>query len=266
MIRDLLRDRPVFGTIIRSPAAELVETAAAGGLDFILVDHMHSPTGWETAAAIARASKGCGITAFYRPNTAPEGGGSSSYLAAQCSRALSVGFDGLLVAIESEQDAIAVMSVVDRFWQRKLHASTDNLHANVTQVKEEIRSRLFVVAQFESVAALDELEKVVAIPGFDAVAIANSDVTLEVTGSLDAEDSRFLEIVDQVVGVCRENNLDLWCNTGYGFPSESAMVERAQRLVARGANLVLFQSAEFILLNVIRSMTKRLPSGTTPVR
>jgi hypothetical protein len=79
---------------------------------------------------------------------------------------------------------------------------------------------------------------------------------LEVTGGLDAEDDRVLRHVERVAHTCRERSLLLWCNTGYGFAGQTAMAERGRRLAERGADLVLFQSAEFILTNALRHISK----------
>jgi len=249
------RRQPQYGTILRSAAPELVEVLAGGGLDFLLVDHMHSALSWETTAAIARAARAAGLHAFYRPNGAPETGEAPVYLAAQCNRALSVGFDGLFVSVRDERDAAAVIGVADRFWQRNLHAAAD-FGDDVEAYRKAIRDNLFVIAQFESIASLDHLERVAAIEGLDGLAVANSDLSIEATGGLDAEDDRVLQIVGRVSEVCHEHRLALWCNTGYGFPTASSMAERAHRLVERGADLVLLQSAELILANAIRGITQ----------
>jgi 2-keto-3-deoxy-L-rhamnonate aldolase RhmA len=260
MLRDVLRIRPVFGAIIRTPSAELVETLSSGGLDFVLLDHMHSPASWETASSIARTAKASGLTAFYRPNCAPDLGGSPAYLAAQCSRALSIGFDGLFVPVESVADARAVTSTAERFWQRKLHAPSGRLSSSFAEVKRKIREGLFIVAQFESLAALEELPGVAEVDGIDALAVANSDITVEVTGGLDAQDGRVVDVIQRVEAVCRKHGLALWCNTGYGYPSAEEMVARAAQLTEAGARLVLFQSAEFILSNAIRSIVGAVQS------
>lgn len=266
MLKDLLRVRPVFGTIIRTPAAELVETLAGGGLDFVLLDHMHSPASWETASSIARAAKAMGLTAFYRPNCAPDLGGSPAYLAAQCSRALSVGFDGLFVPVESVADAEAIASTAERFWQRRLHAPSDRLSSHFAETKSQIRRELFVVAQFESVSALEEMARVAEVDGIDALAVANSDITVQITGGLDAQDGRVLDVIQRVEVVCREHGLALWCNTGYGYPSVVEMVERARQLTEAGAGLVLFQSAEFILSSALRSLVGAVQSFPSRAR
>jgi 4-hydroxy-2-oxoheptanedioate aldolase len=248
-----LATKPLAGAIIRSAAPALVDVVVAGGLDFVLVDHMHGPLDWETSAAIARAAKAAGLLGFFRPSGSPETGGAPAYLAAQCQRALSVGFDGLFVSIFDRYDIEAVLGVADRFWQRNLHAAAR--FGDLDAYRKKVREQLVVIAQFESLAALEHLEEVASLPGLDGLAVANSDVTLEATGGLDAEDDRVLRQVERVARACRERSLLLWCNTGYGFAGQSAMSERGRRLIDRGADLILFQSVEFILTNALRDIS-----------
>ena len=67
-------------------------------------------------------------------------------------------------------------------------------------------------------------------------------------------------VVGDALDVCHTKDLALWCNTGYGFPTSSSMAERAGRLVERGADFVLLQSAEFILTNALRGIKHAVPS------
>ncbi|MCU1457891.1 MAG: hypothetical protein JWL73_1983, partial [Actinomycetia bacterium] len=83
-------------------------------------------------------------------------------------------------------------------------------------------------------------------------------ITAELTEGLDAEDDRVIRTVERVKRVCWENNLVLWCNTGYGFPSVEDMRDRGRALADRGANLILFQSAEFILTNSLKWLRREL--------
>jgi 2-keto-3-deoxy-L-rhamnonate aldolase RhmA len=248
MLRDRIRAGPVYGTIVQSPAPRLVEAVASGGLDFILVDHMHSAISWEAASNMAKLARAADLSAFYRPSGTPGVPGTAAYLAAQCLRALSVGFDGLFVSIADETDADAVCATAEHFWNRGTPSGAP------ADARRKAREAIFVIAQFESLSALEHLDAVARLPGLDGLAVANSDVTLEVSDGLDANDGRVVSLVEKVRAACDRHDLALWCNTGYGFPGLSDMADRAERLVGLGVDLVLFQSAEFVLLNAFRQL------------
>ena len=173
---------------------------------------------------------------------------TTAYMAAQCLRALSVGFIACSSPSLTRPTAAAACSTAEHFWNRGAPAGASSKARRVG------RESLFVIAEFESLSALDRLEEVASLPGLDGLAVANSDVTLEVSDSLDANDRRVVTIIERVRAACDEHGLALWCNTGYGFPGLTAMAGRAERLVALGVDLVLFQSAEFVLLNALKQL------------
>jgi 4-hydroxy-2-oxoheptanedioate aldolase len=247
-LRERLRDRCVYGTIIGSPARPLIDAVASGGLDFILIDHMHSAIDWESASALAATARAAGLAAFYRPSHSPGLAGGPAYLASQSLRALSVGFDGLFVSIADESEAEAVCEVAEHYWQRGAGGAPS------PEERQRAREGLFVVAQFESVGAVEHLDQVARTPGLDGLAVANSDITLEVTDRLDADDNRVVSVIERVHDACERHGLSLWCNTGYGFPALTDMAGRAERLRALRANMILFQSAEFVLQNALKQI------------
>lgn len=100
----LRRGETVYGTFWSSPDPGMLEAAALGGLDFVILDREHGALGLETIQQLARAAAGCGISTVVR---------ASGLAWEPLHLPLDVGTEGLLIphVVRAEQAREAVQQV-----------------------------------------------------------------------------------------------------------------------------------------------------------
>jgi 4-hydroxy-2-oxoheptanedioate aldolase len=242
----LAEGKIVTGTLTVSPSPEAIQTIAAAGMDYVIVDQMYGGISWRDAAEMARAARLSGITPMLRLQAEPWAVMDNKQVAVDAGRALSIGYEGLMFSVTSPSEVEAVATVVERSWHRELQVipwTRGEFQAHLDKLREDT----FVCLLIEGKAAYDRAEELAVLGGIDSLFCATTDLSIEFTGSVNSESDETWAAVDHLADLCQKNDLALWANTGMGYSTFPEMVDRATRLVDHGVQMIMFQTSELLL-------------------
>jgi 2-keto-3-deoxy-L-rhamnonate aldolase RhmA len=206
--------------------------AAHAGAEFVLFDAEHTGWGWETLGGLVATTRPTGVPAWIR---IPSAFGSAD-VAAQLVDWAKYPPDG------SRGAAFGV-------------AHDDYRSGDNVATMRKANSDNVVICQIETVAGLEAVEEIAAVPGVDVVWVGHFDLTnsMGIPGQFDHPD--YLAALDRVAKAAADTG------TIAGFMPTS--VEQATDLIGRGFSLLayngdlwLYQQALAAGLTAIRSAAK----------
>lgn len=194
--RELAGGGRVFGTWSNLSSPTAANVAAHGGVDFVILDLEHGPTGLETVEHQVYAAEAGGATAIVRLGEVD---------AAAILRVLDLGAQSLLVShVATPAEAAAVVSAAryapdgDRGlspFTRHHGYSDEGLPEKLRQANEET----FVGVLVEGEEGLNNLAAIAATPGLDLVYLGVYDLSQVVGAPGDLRHPRVVEAVRDAV-------------------------------------------------------------------
>jgi len=226
--------------------------AAHAGAEFVIFDAEHTGWGWETLGDLVATTRPTGAPAWIRV--------PSAFDRTTVSRALDVGANGIMAPMVGSADVAA--QLVD--WAKYPPdgsrgaafgvAHDDYRSGDNVATMRRANSDNVVICQIETVAGLEAVEEIAAVPGVDVVWVGHFDLTnsMGIPGQFDHPD--YLAALDRVAKAAADTG------TVAGFMPTS--VEQATDLVGRGFSLLayhgdlwLYQQALAAGIAAIRSAT-----------
>ena len=197
--RTLAQGRVAVGTMVcemRSPAIALI--MAHAGFDFMFIDMEHGAYTIETVADLIKVARLAGIAPLVR---VPD----PHYFL--LSRPLDAGAMGLMVP--RVEDVTTVESIVRSVKFPPLGSrgcSTFKGHSDYTRVATREftdfqNHEVLVILQIERREAIEEIEKITAVPGVDVCLIGPNDLTLSL-GAESRDDPVVVAAIDRVIAAC----------------------------------------------------------------
>ncbi|MDR1709778.1 MAG: host specificity protein [Candidatus Accumulibacter sp.] len=181
-----------------------VEAMALGGLDYVIIDNEHGPQDIESSVAGILAAESRGITPFLRPR---------GHDRAAILKALDNGAQGLVVPyVRSIEEVLALVErakyrpVGDRGFAG-VRANGFGLAPFAADIRAYFRlmnEQTLLLPQCETRACLDDIEKIVALPGVDGAFVGPYDlsISLDVPGDLDSK--TLLDAAQRVQKACAD--------------------------------------------------------------
>jgi len=228
---------------------------ASSGADFVLFDMEH--TGWstETLKSLFAACGGTNLVPMARVPAA-----QYHFIA----RALDVGAMGIMVPmVESEEQARLVAQSAKYPPVGRRGAAFGVAHDDYAggDVAEKIRTANaegLLIAQIETVAGLEEVERIAAVDAIDVLWIGHFDLTNSLGIPADFEHPAYLAAVQRVLNACRQHH------KAAGFmvasPEEAReKLDQGFRCLAYWGDLWIYQQALSAAMQRIRSERPEAP-------
>jgi 4-hydroxy-2-oxoheptanedioate aldolase len=198
--------RPV-GMFIKFPTIETVELLARAGLDFVIIDMEHAPLGIQTVYHMVAVSERCGMAALVRLR---------GHDTATANTLLDAGASGILVPHCSPYD-IASDLIGDMVFPPAGRRGAGG-GGRATQWgmdgPEEYRrggdEGVVRVPMIEDPEAVEDIERILTIPGLDAAFIGQGDLTQTLGNRDEAQ-----KLVDRALNACLARGIPA-CTTAYG--------------------------------------------------
>ena len=227
--------KPVLGIFVKLNAPGVVELAALGGFDFVVVDCEHGNFTGEQVENLIRAGEAAGVSTMVRTADARE----STIL-----HALDSGAAG--IQIPSLQNA-GQARIAAQFARHAPHGRRGFARANRSASYGMLpldryldqAQRIIVSIHVENREMIDEIDQLCRTPGIDMLFLGTADLSqsLGVMGDPGHVDVR--AAVDRVIRAGRQYGLHI------GAVANN--VEEAATLIARGVNCIVWQSDIAIL-------------------
>ena len=238
----LARDEVVASMTVRLVRTiEIARIARTAGFDSLYVDLEHSSFSLETCGQICMAAVEAGIAPFVRvPANTPD------YIC----RVLEGGALGIIAPhVRSADEARAVVRAAkfSPLGERSNAGGLPHLHFRSFSAPEAyaaLNEATMVIMQFESAAALDKTEEIVAVDGVDLVLLGLNDLLADwgIPGQYD--DPRVRKAYAGTIAACRRHGKH--CGVG-GLSTRPDLVAEFVRMGARyvstGTDLAFLMSA-----------------------
>ena len=238
----LARDEVVASMTVRLiRTIEIARIARTAGFDSLYVDLEHSSFSLETCGQICMAAVEAGIAPFVRvPANTPD------YIC----RVLEGGALGIIAPhVRSADEARAVVrsAKFSPLGERSNAGGLPHLHFRSFSAPEAyaaLNDATMVIVQFESAAALDKTEEIVAVDGVDLVLVGLNDLLADwgIPGQYDHP--RVREVYASTIAACRRHGKH--CGVG-GLSTRPDLVAEFVRMGARyvstGTDLAFLMSA-----------------------
>lgn len=219
---------------------EIARIMRTAGFDWLFIDLEHGATSTETAYSISVAALDAGIAPFVR---VPHGE------LAMGTRCLDAGALGIVIPhVDTAEQARAM---VDAFKFRPLgHRSIGGAYPQfgfaakpAQEVVAALNDATMVVAMIETPQAVENAEKIAAVPGIDALLMGTNDLCLEmdIPGKLDHE--RVVAAIDTVVAACRTHGKAPALGGVYTRDLMKRYLGRGMRMLLAGNDISLLLNA-----------------------
>ena len=231
----------------------LPRIAAAAGAEFVLLDMEH--TGWsvETIRQIIATSRPAETVPMVRVPAC-----EYHFIA----RVLDMGAMGVMVPmVESEEQARRLVASAKYPPDGRRGAAFGIAHdayvlGTVTDTMQAANREQLLIAQIETRAGLENVERIAAVDGIDVLWIGQFDLTssLGIPGQFDRPE--FHDALDRVLAACRRHNRA----AGYmamSVAEAGAMLDRGFRCLAYSGDLWIYQQALREAVAGIRATVKK---------
>lgn len=225
-LKRMIREgQPAVGCWVNLSDPSGVEIIASAGFDWLLIDTEHSPIGPQSLRDTLIACRGSDSVPMVRLM-----GNEPEYF----KMALDLGAYGVIVPmIESGEDARRAVEY-GRYPPAGIRGFSpmraSNYFRRVEEYIKEADQEILLVAQIETIKAVEHVEAIVSTRGIDGIFIGPSDLasSMNLIGQLRHPDVQ--EKIDQVISEVRARGIP------YGIPTTS--LEEFEHFVERGATLL----------------------------
>lgn len=238
--RKLARGKAVFGTMLFEFATRGIgRLTAAAGAEFAVFDMEHSGWGIETIGQLMASTRSTEMVPLVRPPAV-----QYDYI----SRVLDMGAMGIVVPFieEPEQAEFAVRCTRyppdGRRGTAFVVGHDDYAPGDVIEKMRSANAEIMVVVQIESTKGLENVERIAAVKGVDAVWIGQFDLTTSMGIPGNVQHPEFQDAQRRILKACQKAGIA----AGYGsliLDDVVAAKEQGFRFLVYTADLWIYQRA-----------------------
>lgn len=223
-------------------SAEAARLMKSAGYDWLFIDLEHGPTSMENAYSICVAALDAGIAPIVR---VPAG---ELTMGARC---LDGGALGVVIPHVDTPEQAKAMADAFRFppvGHRSIAGGYPHFGfapVATTEVVKGLNEATLVVAMIETPLAVENAEKIAAVPGIDALLIGTNDLALEMGIPGEIEDARVVAAIERVIAACNKHGKSAALGGVYAREPLQRYIARGLRMVLAGNDLgVMFKAAQ----------------------
>jgi 4-hydroxy-2-oxoheptanedioate aldolase len=222
------------------------------GADFVFVDTEHTPLDRGTVAQMCLAYRALGLPVIVRPPS------PDPYEACQV---LDAGATGLLAPYIEHPEQVARLVGATKLRPLKGERLEDvlkdrsRLRPELSRYLDNRNEDNFLMINVESVPALARLDRILAVPGLDAVIVGPHDLSVSLGVPEQYRDPQFEDTLEQIILKVRAMSLGV----GVHFPTDCDLqiqwARRGLNVILHSSDVLLFQHA---LATDIATIRRRL--------
>lgn len=238
----LAAGQTVVGILVFTASPMVVEIAAAGGLDFVILDMEHSAVDMDRAGHLIRAADASGITAFVRVPEVDH---------ALINKLLNLGASGIVLPHANRANCVDLLKAMryapegDR-GACQITRAAGYVRGNWNDYAGTANEEVMAIALVEDAATLVDFEAFAALEGVDAYFLGPTDLSIALgVPGVTFDDPVMAAALEQVVAAARRhrkyamtlvgNNLD----PGYA----NRVAQRGVQMIVLGTDADLFAKA-----------------------
>ena len=247
----LAEGKAVLGTMvaeIRQPA--IMQLLVNGGFDFVIIDNEHGPFNIETIADLSRTAVYLGLTPIVRvPDIA------YPYIA----QALDGGAQGIMApriyTVEQVQQVVNTVKYppVGGRGSALGRGHTGFRGGNVSEIMGQANQESMVVIQIETVAALEAIDEIVAVPGVDSAFIGPNDLSIALGVAGQMTSPVLIAAIERVMDACARHGVTTAIQMN-DMQLATQWASRGIRMISYSAEVGLLSSAGLSATNTLRTV------------
>ncbi len=247
--------RRVFSTAAIAPSTFWPQTVKQAGVDFVFIDTEHVPLSRETLSWMCRTYAALGVPPVVRiPCNDPF----------EACKVLDGGASGVIGPyLETVEQARALVGAAR--WRplkgRRLQEALDDpntLEPELRTYLEQRNADTIVIANIESVPAIENLEAICSVPGLDAVLIGPHDLSCSLGIPEQYTHPRFDEAARTIFRIARSKGVGAGIHFWESIDREVAWSEAGANLVMHSSDLAIVRQT---LKRELDELRGRLGSG-----
>ncbi|MCW5962562.1 MAG: hypothetical protein KIT83_00880 [Bryobacterales bacterium] len=240
-LRKVMHDgQCVFGTLITTPSPHWPVAVRDTGVDFVFIDTEHIPLERTTLAWMCRTYSALDVAPIVRiPSPDPY---------AACV-ALDGGAEGLVAPyVETAEEARLLVGAVRHrplkgsLLKRITHQGETPEEPLGSYIEERCAGNILLL-NIESVPAIESLDAVLAVPGFDGVLIGPHDLSCSLGVPEQYEHPRFLEAVETILRKARSRGYSAGIHYWRGVEPLLHWIRQGANFIVHSADITLFTDA-----------------------
>lgn len=236
-IRAALREgRRVYASAMVSPSSIWPKALQKAGVDFVFIDSEHTPLGRETLSWICQTFNALNIPPVVRiPSPDPY----------EACKVLDGGAGGIIVPYLETAEQTRQLTGVARYRPLKGERLANALR-NPATLEPELREYLahrnahtLLIANIESVPAIENLDEILAVGGLDSVLIGPHDLSCSLGIPEQYSHPRFIDAVKTIFQKARAHNCGAGLHWWKGVHSEMAWAQAGANLMMHSTDVTL---------------------------
>ena len=230
-IKQLIKEgKPVVGSALSCPDPFIAEIMGTIGFDFIVIDMEHSPLSMPELQTMMIALRPTESTIIVRVEWNDM---------VKVKQILDIGAEGIIFPwinnAEEAQQAVATTKYPPVGTRGFGPRRAGIIHGGVPEYAKQANDNILVLGQIEQVEAVDRLDEILPIPGFDGVMVGPADLTLsmgQLPGTVPEETDA---MIGRVLDKCKEHGVAFGMFTGT-FDVAEKWIERGGQIATVGAD------------------------------
>lgn len=265
LIEKLKSGKNVYGTCLTSVAPGWPMILKNAGLDFAFIDTEHTGINRADMAKMSQVVSGYGITPIVRvPSPDPS-------LVCQ---AIDAGAKGVIApyleTVEQVQQLVGAVKfrpLKGEILQQVLNGQKE-LSAEMLAFLKRYNAGNFAIANIESVPAIDNLDKLLSVPGLDGVFIGPHDLSISLGIPEQYDHPVFEEAVKHIIHTTRQKGLAIGIHFSLAPQRQVQWIKEGVNIVIHSSDIALFSQKLNADLKLIKNSVGDAPSpdgGSEPV-
>jgi 4-hydroxy-2-oxoheptanedioate aldolase len=227
----------VYSTALTAPSPRWPGLLRQAGVDFVFIDSEHTPLGREMLSWMCQAFAGVGIPPVVRIPS-PD--------LFEATKVLDGGAGGVIGPYIETPDQVRALAGAAR-WRplkgaRLLDALRDpaTLEPELRQYLERRNDDTILIANIESVPAIQRLDDILSVPGLDAVLIGPHDLSCSLGIPEQYDHPRFDEAVRTIFRIAREHHVGAGLHFWLSLEMEVAWARAGANLIMHSSDMTAF--------------------------
>jgi len=236
------------GCFVSIPSPEVVEICALAGFDFLLMDAEHGPISPESCYPMLLAAEANGVPAIARIGQQDR---------QVILKFLDIGISGVMVpqvnSAQAAEEAVAAM----KYQPRGLRGVAGGrsfawgFGDSPKDLVPRLNERMLTIVQFEHVAAMDELDAILATPDLDVLFVGPNDLAQSMGFPGEPNHPEVQALIDRVIAATQGGSVTLG-TVAADAEGVNRQLERGFRMIGANAATLLARAAGDLLANVRR--------------
>ena len=250
---------PVFGTLIVSPSPFWPKVISDCGLDFVFIDTEHIALDRSQVSWMCRCYKAMGLPPLVRIVS------PSPY---EATMVLDDGAAGVVAPYIEEVNQVRQLRGASKLRPLKGQRLHEMLEGQ--QLPDQLEDYVLgfnennlLIVNIESVPAVENLDRILDVPGIDSVLIGPHDLSSNLGVPEQYDDPKFLKIVEKIFAKARSRGIGAGIHAWGEISSQVQFVEMGANLIIHKADVIFFKEGMRAELAEIRESLGMKSSGNT---